>query len=304
MHSGSGSRLAWPRIQPRRLGRGEPGRARLLPAGSSTRLLATSRKSPLAGALWLGCSSRFRTPVAGRMATPRRGSPSTRRSSVQRAGRSVPTVDDLQQALVHRLPRLVRGQQPRTGIRTTPSALTAVHHLDLAHGLGVRGAALDPSRRGTATAHPQPRGGCRRPTTPEADAEAVRHVDRLGEPDLHTNPVLRGRYPKQDLLDDLAAHHRLGVHQGQRRRADGRRRSTSWASTTTADAGRPAATPELRAQVDDSWGEQVPEWSEDQPSPFPGADLAFAVPQGRPGTGDGLADRAGQPDRVAPAGAP
>ena len=164
-------------------------------------------------------------------------------------------------------------------IKHNASSLAAVHHLNLAHGLGV--AAL----RST-----MPAGGQVSITlnlavvrgAKDTDAEAVRHVDGLANR-IFLEPVLRGRYPK-DLLDDL-------VH------------ITDWAfikDGDTATINAPidvlgvnyytptlvtAATPELYANTDGRWVNDP--MSSDQPSPFPGTDLAFAVPQEGPYTAMG-----------------
>jgi beta-glucosidase len=165
------------------------------------------------------------------------------------------------------------------GIKHNASALAAVHHLNLAHGLGV--AAL----RST-----MPAGGQVSLTlnlavvrgATETDGEAVRHVDGLANR-IFLEPVLRGRYPK-DLLDDLG-------------------HITDWAfieDGDTATINAPidilgvnyytptlvtAATPELYAHTDGRWVNDP--MSSNHPSPFPGTDLAFAVPQEGPYTAMG-----------------
>jgi beta-glucosidase len=164
------------------------------------------------------------------------------------------------------------------GITDIAAALAAVHHLNLAHGLG--SAALR-----TAL----PTGGkvsltlnlavVRAATDSEADRDAARHVDGLSNR-IFLDPVLRGRYP-EDVLDDL-------------------RHLTDWSFIRDGDTAAinapidllgvnyysptrvAAATPELRAQTSKRWVNDP--MSTDGPSPFPGTDLAFSVPQPGPYT--------------------
>jgi beta-glucosidase len=164
-------------------------------------------------------------------------------------------------------------------IKDNASSLAAVHHLNLAHGLGVQ--ALRSTMPATGQVSLTLNLAVVRGAT-DADAEAVRHVDGLANR-IFLEPVLRGRYPK-DLLDDLA-------------------HITDWAFIKDGDTATINApidvlgvnyytptlvttpTPELRAQLDDHWVNDP--MSADQPSPFPGTDLAFAVPQEGPYTAMG-----------------
>jgi beta-glucosidase len=161
------------------------------------------------------------------------------------------------------------------------SALTAVHHLNLAHGLGVAGlrSTLPPSGRVSLTVN---LAVVRPDTDSAADAEAARHVDGLSNRTF-LDPVLRGRYP-DDLLADL-------------------RHITDWAFIRDGDTeitSAPidllgvnyysptrvtAATPVLREQSERRWVNDP--MSADAPIPFPGSDLAFAVPQAGPYTAMG-----------------
>ena len=166
-------------------------------------------------------------------------------------------------------------------VKDNASSLAAVHHLNLAHGLGV--AAL----RST-----MPAGGrvsltlnlavVRAAQDTAADADAARHIDGLTNR-IFLEPVLRGRYPK-DVLDDLA-------------------HITDWAFIKDGDPAVinapidvlginyytptpvAAATPELHALADGRWVNDP--MSADHPSPFPGTDLAFAVPPAGPYTAMG-----------------
>jgi beta-glucosidase len=166
-------------------------------------------------------------------------------------------------------------------IKDNASALAAVHHLNLAHGLGVGAlrSALPADGKVSLTLN---LANVRGASDSAPDVEAVRHVDGLSNR-IFLEPVLRGRYPK-DVLDDLA-------------------HITDWSfikDGDTATINAPidllgvnyytptlvaAATPELQAQLDGHWVNDP--MSADQPSPFPGTDLAFALPQEGPYTAMG-----------------
>ncbi|MFE2308034.1 GH1 family beta-glucosidase [Streptomyces sp. NPDC059411] len=87
--------------------------------------------------------------------------------------------------------------------RTEPAAaLRAAHHLNLAHGLGVRAlrAALPRSAEVSLTLNPH----VVRPLTDSAaDADAARRIDAVGNR-IFLDPVFHGRLP-QDLVRDTAA---------------------------------------------------------------------------------------------------
>jgi beta-glucosidase len=84
------------------------------------------------------------------------------------------------------------------GVQDNASALAAVHHLNLAHGLGVRAMrSVVPATTAmsvTLNLH-NIRGAS------ADDADAVRHVDGVSNR-IFLEPMLRGTYP-QDVLDDL-----------------------------------------------------------------------------------------------------
>jgi beta-glucosidase len=164
------------------------------------------------------------------------------------------------------------------GIADNASALTAVHHLNLAHGLGVAAlrSALPATGRVSLTLNLAVVRGA---SDSDADQHAVRHVDGLSNR-VFLDPVLHGRYP-EDILDDL-------------------RHITDWSfirDGDTATISAPidvlgvnyysptlvaAATPELRALAAGRWVND-PQGA-DGPTPFPGTDLAFSVPQPGPHT--------------------
>src|SRR5256885_8638149 len=84
------------------------------------------------------------------------------------------------------------------GTTSNAAALAAVHHLNLAHGLGVAAlrAVLPASGRVALTLNLSMVRGAS-----PADEEVARHVDGLANR-IFTDPVLRGTYPV-DVLDDL-----------------------------------------------------------------------------------------------------
>jgi beta-glucosidase len=164
------------------------------------------------------------------------------------------------------------------GITDNAAALTAVHHLNLAHGLGA-----------TALRAVLPTGGrvsltlnlamVRAAGESAADQNAARHVDGISNR-VFLDPVLRGRYP-DDVLADL-------------------RHITDWSFIRDGDLAAinvpidvlgvnyysptlvAAATPELRAQMSKRWVND-PQGA-DGPAPYPGTDLAFSLPQPGPYT--------------------
>ncbi len=165
------------------------------------------------------------------------------------------------------------------GVTDNAASLAAAHHLNLAHGLGVSAmrSVLPAEAKLSVTlnlAQVYP--------ATEADTDAVRHVDAVSNR-IFLEPMLRGRYP-DDLLADL-------------------RHVTDWSfiqDGDTAAIGRPidvlgvnyysptlvaAATPELAAQVTTRWVNDPQ--SAPGPSPYPGTDLAFSVPQDGPYTAMG-----------------
>ncbi len=164
------------------------------------------------------------------------------------------------------------------GITDNAAALTAVHHLNLAHGQGV-----------TALRSVLPAGGkvsltlnlamVRAASDTAADHDAARHVDGISNR-VFLDPVLRGTYP-EDVLADL-------------------RHITDWDFIRDGDLATinvpidvlginyyspslvAAVTPELRAQLSQRWVNDP--MGADGPSPYPGTDLAFSLPQDGPYT--------------------
>jgi beta-glucosidase len=164
------------------------------------------------------------------------------------------------------------------GLADNAAALTAAHHLNLAHGLGVAAmrAVLPPSAQMSVTLNL----AVVRPASQQpADLEAARHVDGLANR-LFLDPVLRGRYPT-DVLDDL-------------------RHITDWSFIRDGDEAAinagidvlgvnyysptlvTAATPELAAEVSGRWVNDP--MSTSGPTPYPGTDRAFSLPQPGPYT--------------------
>ena len=126
-----------------------------------------------------------------------------------------------QRALVLGLPRLRDRRARARPHATTRRRWTAAHHLNLAHGRAVVGAARVAAGDCAAVDHAQPaRRSRRRPSRratwpPRATSTTIANR-------IFLDPILRGRYPS-DLLEDTAAHHRLGVRP---RRRPGRDLST------------------------------------------------------------------------------
>jgi beta-glucosidase len=162
------------------------------------------------------------------------------------------------------------------GITDNASALAAVHHLNLAHGLGVAAlrSVLPASGMVSVTLNLAVVRG-----TGAEDREAVRHVDGLANR-IFLDPILLGRYP-DDVLDDL-------------------RHITDWSFIKRGDEVTiqapidvlgvnyysptlvAAATPQLQARISERWVNDPQ--STDGPSAFPGTDLAFSMPQDGPYT--------------------
>jgi beta-glucosidase len=164
------------------------------------------------------------------------------------------------------------------GIADNAASLAAAHHLNLAHGLGATAlrSVLPPGGRVSLTLN---LAMVRAASDSAADADAARHVDAVSNR-IFLDPVLRGTYP-EDLLADL-------------------RHLTDWAFIRDGDATAigagvdvlgvnyysptlvAAATPELVQQMSGRWVNDP--MSTDGPSPYPGTDLAFSVPQEGPYT--------------------
>ncbi|MCW2596801.1 MAG: beta-galactosidase [Jatrophihabitans sp.] len=164
------------------------------------------------------------------------------------------------------------------GITDNAAALTAAHHLNLAHGLGA--AALRSVLPATGQVSLTLNLSVVRPATDRADdRDAARHVDGLANR-IFLDPMLCGQYPV-DVLDDL-------------------RHITDWGFLRDGDLATihapldllgvnyysptlvAAATPELEQRTSTRWvnDPQGP----DGPARYPGTDRAFSVPQAGPYT--------------------
>jgi beta-glucosidase len=165
------------------------------------------------------------------------------------------------------------------GLSDNATSLAAAHHLNLAHGLGATAlrSVLPPSGQVSLTLNlAQVRGAS------EADADAIRHVDAISNR-IFLDPVLRGEYP-EDLIADL-------------------RHVTDWSFIQDGDLSAisapidilgvnyysptlvSAVTPELTARVTAA-SVNDPQ-SAPGPTPYPGTDLAYAMPQDGPYTAMG-----------------
>jgi beta-glucosidase len=164
------------------------------------------------------------------------------------------------------------------GLTDNASSLAAAHHLNLAHGLG--SSALRAQLPATAQILvslnlAQVRGASDSPV----DQDAVRAIDAVSNR-IFLEPILDGRYPK-DLLDDTA-------------------HVTDWSFVQDGDLAainqRPDVlgvnyySPSLVAALDDTMrGKLTKRWTNDpmgadEPSRYPGTDLAYSVPQAGPYT--------------------
>ena len=156
------------------------------------------------------------------------------------------------------------------------AALTAAHHLNLAHGRAVRAMRTVTGAQLSITlilSHLYPASDS------EADAAATEHVDRIANR-IFLDPILRGSYPAElltetkhlsdwafvadgDLAEIAAPIDSLGVN--------------FYNPTTIA-----AATEQLRGQLAGRW-QNDPERTSG-PTEWPGTDLAFSVPMPGPYT--------------------
>jgi beta-glucosidase len=165
------------------------------------------------------------------------------------------------------------------GATDNASALTAAHHLNLAHGRAVSALrAVVPGTSEVAVtlnlAHVRPASD-----SPE-DRAAADHVDQIANR-IFLDPILRGHYPERliadtrhltdwsfvrdgDLVEISAPIDLLGVNY--------------YAPALVA-----APTDELRATAGRRWVND-PSQSDAGPSPWPGTDLAYSVPQPGPYT--------------------
>jgi beta-glucosidase len=164
------------------------------------------------------------------------------------------------------------------GLTDNATSLAAAHHLNLAHGLGTAALrdALPASGQVSLTLNlAQVRGA----SQSSADLNAVRHVDGIANR-IFLEPVLRGRYP-DDLVADL-------------------RHLSDWSFVRDGDLAAiaapidvlginyysptlvTAATPELRDRTTAAWANDPHSGS--GPSPYPGTDLVFSLPQPGPYT--------------------
>lgn len=164
------------------------------------------------------------------------------------------------------------------GHTSNAEALSAVHHLNLAHGLGATAlrSVLPASGQVSVTLN---LAQVRPASDSPADLDAVRHVDGISNR-IFLEPMLRGQYPA-DVLDDL-------------------RHITDWSFIRDGDtelinvpidvlginyyspARVAAATPELVAQLSARWVNDP--HGTDGASAYPGTDLAVSVPQDGPYT--------------------
>lgn len=168
------------------------------------------------------------------------------------------------------------------GITDNAAAITAAHHLNLAHGRAVTAlrAVVPSSTQLSITLN---LAQVYAATDTPADVEAASHVDAIANR-IFLDPILRGAYPS-DLLHTT-------------------RHITNWAFVAEGDltdinapidvlgvnfyapSRVTAATDEVRAQVTGRWVND-PSQADAGASPWPGTDLAYSVSQPGPYTGMG-----------------
>ncbi len=166
------------------------------------------------------------------------------------------------------------------GLTDNATALAVAHHLNLAHGRAVSVLrSVSPAQLSITLNLAQVQPASERPE----DLAAAEHVDDLANR-IFTEPILRGSYPDRllretshltdwsfvadgDLAEINAAIDVLGVN--------------FYAPSRVA-----AATEEVRAQVTGRWVND-PSSSESGPSPWPGTDRAYSIPQPGPYTAMG-----------------
>jgi beta-glucosidase len=167
------------------------------------------------------------------------------------------------------------------GITDNAAAFSAVHHLNLAHGLGAAAlrTVLPDSGQVSLTLN---LAQVRAASDSEADHDAARHVDGISNR-VFLDPVLTGRYP-QDVVADLRHITDFSfVHDGDLAAiaAPIDVLGVNYYSPTLVAA----ATPALREQITAEWINDPQ--SAPGPSPYPGTDLAYALPQDGPYTAMG-----------------
>ncbi len=114
------------------------------------------------------------------------------------------------------------------GHKSNAESLAAVHHLNLAHGLGVQALRSEVPRRYADVDHAQPCQRARRERGRRRRGAPRRRPQQPGLPRPDPARQLSRRRPRRS-----APHHRLELHQGRRHRRRSTHPSTSWGSTTT-----------------------------------------------------------------------
>jgi beta-glucosidase len=166
------------------------------------------------------------------------------------------------------------------GLTDNATALTVAHHLNLAHGRAVGVLrSVTPAQLSVTLNLAQVRPA----SDSEADLAAAEHVDRIANR-IFLDPMLRGSYPAELLAETKHLSDWAFV-------ADGDLAEISTGIDLLginfyAPSAVAAATAEIRAQVTGRWVND-PSQSEAGPSPWPGTDLAYSVPQPGPYTAMG-----------------
>jgi beta-glucosidase len=171
------------------------------------------------------------------------------------------------------------------GIRGIETAMTAAHHLNVAHGLGVRSVRAHAPREvelsvvlNVAQVYPA--------SDDPDDVAAARHVDDVSNR-VFLEPMLRGRYP-ETLLEELSDHTDWGfVHDGDLALAH---QPLDWLGVNFYSPSRICGPrPELVDSPDSSsatgrWVDDPAGTATPRPTPWPATDRAWSVPQPGPYT--------------------
>jgi len=166
------------------------------------------------------------------------------------------------------------------GLTDNGTALLVAHHLNLAHGRAVRAVrSVCPAQLSVTLNLAQLRPA----TDTEADLAAAEHVDRIANR-IFLDPMLRGSYPQELLTETKHLTDWAFVADGDL--AEINAGLDSLGINFYAPSEVTAASPEVRAQVTGRWVND-PSQSEAGPSPWPGTDLAYSVPQPGPYTAMG-----------------
>ncbi|HEY3737671.1 MAG TPA: family 1 glycosylhydrolase [Jatrophihabitans sp.] len=167
------------------------------------------------------------------------------------------------------------------GKQDNGAAITASHHLNLAHGLGTSAlrSVLPADRQVMLTLN---LANIRPATDSDADRNAARHADALGNR-IYLEPVFDGHYPADLIAETQHLTDWSFIKDGDLEAINVRTDilGINYYSPTLVQA----ATPELHAQIPRGFVNDPQ--SAPGPTPYPGTDLVFSCPQEGPYTAMG-----------------